>query len=601
MSYFTTGKALGASCLYSPHMAIETPTRLTGVVRCRPNTDDGGFNMAASKPARRRLRSNFNLGGEQAEADPLLQDAFVDTGDYLSIASRHDPRCFLIARTGGGKSAALQRLEETYQGHVIRITPEDLSLPYITDLGAIKYLDSLNVNLDLLFIALWKHVLVVEIIRHRYRVDSPAAKQRFLTLLRDQIKRDPAKRAALDYLDEFEGKFWCETDERVREITQQFERRIDAEAKGSVGVKQVGEASATRGTGTTYANEVRSEQVDRFQRIVNETQLARLNKMLSVLDEDVLNDQYYTYIVIDDLDRDWVDERIANDLIRCLFRTVLDLKRVRNLKVLVALRVDIFNQLDFSRLGGQEEKFRSLALRMRWDRDELVEVLDGRTAIAAEREGLDLRHVGDLLPKPNPTRGDPVDYVLDHTLMRPRDALAFMNECLSFISGKKCLSWDDIHQAERAYSEKRLLALRDEWKITFPDVHELLDVFRRAVTPLTSDELARRLDNAMMLTAEREFLGSSWLTPLSVGMWDPSADKQWSSVYGPLTRFLYGLGFLGLQKTQGRQPVYTYDAPDRLADLTELGASSIFHIHPAFRLALDIKEQPFALSDRRDR
>ena len=129
-----------------------------------------------SKAKSRGLGVAFNFGGEQAEADPLLQEAFYESDAYQLCESREDPHCFLIARTGSGKSALLQRLEETRSSHVIRINPEDLSLPYITDLGVIRYLDSIDVNLDPLFIALWKHILLVEVIRHRYKVDSPDAK-----------------------------------------------------------------------------------------------------------------------------------------------------------------------------------------------------------------------------------------------------------------------------------------------------------------------------------------------------------------------------------------------------------------------------------------
>ena len=178
--------------------------------------------------------------------------------------------------------------------------------------------------MDTFWITLWKHVLLVEIIRHRYKVDSPAAKQNFLSSLRGKITKDRAKTQALEYLDEYEGRFWCEADERVREITDKFARKIEGEAGVALG------DSLHAGVSGTYetSSESRGEQIDRFQRIVNNTQLARLNKMISVLDEDVLNEsQHFTYVVIDDLDRDWVDERIANDLIRCLFQTVLDLKR----------------------------------------------------------------------------------------------------------------------------------------------------------------------------------------------------------------------------------------------------------------------------------
>src|SRR5690606_1384388 len=137
-------------------------------------------------------------------------------------------------------------------------------------------------------------------------------------------------------------------------------------------------------------SEMKREETDRYQRIVNDTQLAKLNKMISILDEEILDAQNYSYVVIDDLDRDWVDDQLANDLIRCLFRTVLDLKRVQNLKILVALRTNIFQELDFGRKGGgQEEKFRSLVLNVRWTRPDLEDLLDERVRTASNRTGLE--------------------------------------------------------------------------------------------------------------------------------------------------------------------------------------------------------------------
>ena len=75
--------------------------------------------------------------------------------------------------------------------------------------------------------------------------------------------------------------------------------------------------------------------------------------------------------------------------------------------------------------------------------------------------------VDDLLPHTNNTRGCAFDYILDRTLMRPRDTISFINECLSLSSGQGRLTWNDITKAEKSYSEKRLLALRDEWKPTY--------------------------------------------------------------------------------------------------------------------------------------
>ncbi|KAB1983484.1 P-loop ATPase, Sll1717 family [Streptomyces triticiradicis] len=546
--------------------------------------------------------TNFSIGGEQAEADPLLMEAFYESDDYRTVSSREDARCFVIARTGSGKSALLQRLEEENPEHVVRVAPEDLSLSYITNLGVMRYLDELDVSLDPLFIALWKHVLLVELIRHRYKVDSHAAKMNFLATLRDKVKRDPGKRAALDYLEDFQDRFWVEADERVREITEKFEEKINREAKGTFGLNgnQPVSASATVGTGTadTFATETRRELTERFQRIVNETQMARLNKMLKVLDEDILDSrQNFTYVVIDDLDRDWVDEKISNALIRCLFRAVLDLQRVRNLKVIVALRTNIFENLDFGhRTGGQEEKFRSLSLHMRWGPAELRDLVSSRLRVATTKQGSTVNSISDMLPRINTTRGDAFDYMLTRTLMRPRDIIAFVNETFAISAGSGRTSWEDVKNAEDSYSYKRLLALRDEWKMTYPDIDRVFAVFAGSTVPMSRDEFTKRIDDAALLLADPYFRGAEWLDYMTSAMWNnPSA--SWADWYGPLLALLYNIGFIGC--TTGRQSTVRYVRmfPDFAERVSNLEATEGFTIHPAFQAALDVRVDGFRQSD----
>lgn len=538
---------------------------------------------------RPRLRSGFTVGGEQAEADPLLEDAFYSSSDYEVMASRHDARCFVVGRTGAGKSAAFQHLEETLPDKVIRINPEDLSLPYITDLRVIRYLDELDVNLDLFWIALWKHVLLVEIIRHRYEVNSQAAKQNFMANLREKLSKNPGKRAALDYLDEFEGRFWCETDERVRDITDHFTERLGVAAGAGASIPGGASAKFSAEAATESSSEIRRQEADRFQRVVNDTQLAKLNKMLDVLDEDILDAQHYTYVIIDDLDRDWVDERLANDLIRCLFRTVLDLKRVKNLKVLVALRSNIFQELDFGRRGGgQEEKFRSLVLPVRWTRDDLQSLLSERVRVAAPRFDLELTTVTELLPHANRARGNPVDYLLDRTLLRPRDAIAFLNECLANGIGKSRLSWDDIKNSEAAYSSKRLLALRDEWKPTYPGIERVLECFRGSEARMAPDQLQERLDEAMLLLSDESFDGVRWLTEVSAQMWI-AGDARWGDLYQPLANLLFSIGFLGASTRRSAAPRFVLDDALLLSSKTKVEEAEFFYVHRTYHSGLEIR------------
>jgi len=540
-----------------------------------------------------RPKMDFNLGGEQAEADPLLQNAFYESTHYGVLSDRNDPKCFIVGRTGSGKSAILSRIEEAHPDHVIRINPEDLSLPYIADLQAVSFLDSLDIQLDPFFIALWKHVLLIEIIRHRYRVNSPLAKQNLLTSLKERLGRDRSKSVALEYLDEFEGKFWCETDERVKDITRKFEEQISKEAAGSLATGSTVSLKGATSSGTTYGEETKAQQAARFQRIVNETQLPRLNKMFGVLDEDILDSaQYYRYVIIDDLDRDWADGRILNDLIRCLFRAVVDLKRVRNLKVLVALRTNIFEHLDFGSTGGQEEKFRSLTYQVRWSKLDLEDLVSIRAQEAAGQRGLqDIGTVKDILPATNATRGNAFEYILRRTLMRPRDVLAFFNEAFTHASGRHKLTWDMIHAAERSYSSKRLLALRDEWKPSYPGIDSLFNLFQSAPPVITRENLGEILDDAALLLGDTRFEGMRWLMETAQPIWDFYGDDDWVKMYLPLVKLLYNIGFLGCIKGRAREQVFAHQEPGLADQPSAVRNLSEFVVHPAFRAALDIPEE----------
>lgn len=538
-----------------------------------------------------KLRSAFTLGGVSAEADNLLEEAFFQSSDYDVISSREDPRCFLVGRTGSGKSAALNRLEEQHPGHVIRINPENLALPYITNLQLIKNLDVLDVNLDLFWRALWKHVFVISIIRHRYHITSQVTRQNVFRNLRDRISSDPGKRQALDYLENFEDKFWDETNVLIQRITESFSKRFDDEVAFRSTMPTLGFRLDKKSENETFV-ETHRDEVDKFQRIVNDTQLPRLNTMLSVLNENILDsEQNFTYIVIDDLDREWVDERIANDLIRCLFWTVFDLKRIKNLKVLVALRTNIFKELDFARRsGGQEDKLRALVLDMKWSHQDLETMLDDRTAISAARAGLSAKCLSELLPNGNATMGKPVKYIIDRTLLRPRDAITFANECFAVGLGKNKLAWTDIHAAERDYSMNLLLSLRDEWKGTYPGIDKVVEKFRGSPSTMTKDELSLRLDEAILLLSDRTFSGVRWLTDVSSEMWAARPGPIEFHVYQPLLEVLFSTGLIGCSTNDPSDSVFYYDDPKFVSRATSLDKTNFFTLHRGFHSGLEARD-----------
>lgn len=538
-----------------------------------------------------RLGTSFNIGGDQAEADPLLDEAFYTSAQYESILDRQDPRCFLVGRTGSGKSALLRRLSEEHAAKVIRIVPEDLSLPYITNLDVVQQLRDLDVDLQPFWKALWRHVLIVEVIRHRYKIDDPEVKSNVIQNLREKLSRNPGKKLALAYLEEFEGRFWAETDERVREITSTLTKRIEGEAAVNANFPGIANAGGKASGGLEASEISRVELSHRYQRIVNETQLARLSKMMEVLDEDVLSSsQDFTYIVIDDLDKDWVDVRLTNELLMALFKTVHDLKRVRNLKILVALRTNIFEHLDFGAVAaGQEEKFRSLVLPLNWSHPQLTSLIDERIRVASRRQHAEVESVKSLLPHHNARRGNPLDYLLDRTLLRPRDFIAFVRECLAQSEGKSHISWDAINRAEVLYSDNRLLALRDEWKRNYPGIDRVFETFRGANGRMSREEMQKRLDDCIMLLAETGFSGASWLAPLGDAVLVASIERPWAGRYGPIIRMLFEIGFLGVSTGARVRPTFAMDDPNAVRFERQIDGVEWFHVARAYHSALEVR------------
>lgn len=219
-------------------------------------------------------------------------------------------------------------------------------------------------------------------------------------------------------------------------------------------------------------------------------------------------------------------------------------------------------------------------------------MLSERVQVAAPKMNLDARMIADLLPTVNKSRGNPIDYILDRTLLRPRDAIAYLNECLSKGIGKTRLTWEDIKDAELEYSTKRLLALRDEWKPTFAGIDRVLQEFRRAAEAMSREDLIEILDNVMVLLADREFEGVGWLTTASERMWEP-VDAGWFELYEPLISLLYSIGFLGcgIGKSQGEY--FQTDHPHFTEAQTNLERVGYYVVHNAYRAALDIHPGPW--------
>lgn len=426
------------------------------------------------------FRRNLDVGSLEAETDSFLLEAFTDKGDIDVIRDTQNVRSIVVGRTGSGKSALLTYLE-TVEGNIKRINPEAMSLKYLSNSDIIKYLKALGTNLDLFYKVLWKHVFIVEFLKMQFGDDvnrENGAIQSFM----QRFLLGNKKRVLLDYLHQYKDDgFWEKTEVRVRTIEEQVKNNLTAELKLTPEAFQKlinGTLKFERGDSTIDKKEI----ANKAQKVISELQADSIYKVYEILKEDIFNNkQKRFYIIIDDLDKDWVDITIVYDLIRALVITINELKGIPGTKIIIALRDNLYEKAleETEARGMQREKFRQLNLNLEWTHAYLKELLNKRLALLMRRQySKDSPTIDDIMPKGGSGKLSGFDYMIQRTLLRPRDIIAFFNKCIEKANGNSSITRAILNQAEQEYSRERLEAIDDEWAENFGSIKPLCEFLR---------------------------------------------------------------------------------------------------------------------------
>jgi len=421
-----------------------------------------------------KFKKNDQIGAASAEQDTeYLPKCFVNTGALDLLKQIDDIRQIVLGRTGAGKSALLTKLDEDISSRSIVISPEGLALAYVSNSTILNYFSDIGVNLDPFFKLLWRHVLTIEILNYHLERENDTKKNlldRLSSMFISSSRSDKKMREAIKYLSTWGEKFWVETEYRVKEITETLESKLDVEAKASVGIAVAKLASGIR-SGAKLTKEQKTELCSRAQRVVSAVQVQDLHNVLELLDNVLEDRQKNYYILIDRLDENWVEERLRYKLIMALVLTARDFIKVRNAKIVIALRRDLIDRVfRLARDSGfQEEKFQSLYLPLIWTGKELIEVLDLRIneLVKHRYTGQKVTHK-DLLP--NRFEKKPIAKYISMITSNPRDIIAFFNSCISVAIDQPKLTSQLLKEAVGKYSRSRLYALRDEWSADYPSL-----------------------------------------------------------------------------------------------------------------------------------
>ncbi|WP_153005552.1 P-loop ATPase, Sll1717 family [Aureimonas ureilytica] len=536
------------------------------------------------------IRPDTNIGNISAEADDeFLFNCFVDHPALTSAKDLQSKKTFISARTGAGKTAII-RMIERQNPNCSMIDLPDLSMDYVANSDIIRFLKSLDIDLDLFFQALWKHVLCIEFIRMRYRIETEATSRELFSRIRNFFHKDDRRKSALKYLSEWEGKFFITMDENVKEITGKLENKVNFDLGGEI-AKFTSRAGYTRSLST----EKKSEIVARAKRIVNSEQLAELNRVLDLLSSFDGEKKYSNefYILIDRLDEKWVDEEIRYSLIRALIECLKSFNKISNLKVVVAMREDVLERViqETRDTGFQREKYDDYFLRIRWNKDQLQSLVQKRiNSLYKRKYTSDNVFFSDVF-KSKVSNKDPFDYIIERTLYRPRDVISFINLCFERAQGSTEITARIVKEAESEYSRVRLQALVQEWQTAFPSLAIAFRLLSNRRGRFTSAEIATKefLDDFVL---EADTLAASENDPIkraaSRYMKEGTPDAILAAARSLISE-MYRIGAVGLKTSAGERYIYSFqDVP--VVNPEAIDVETKIHIHPMLHRALNVAQ-----------
>jgi len=297
------------------------------------------------------------------------------------------------------------------------------------------------------------------------------------------------------------------------------------------------------------------------------------------------------YILIDKIDEEWVESSLKYRLIMSLLEAQSTFGKIRDLKIIVAMRADIFERTLQENLkpGTQREKFDDVLSQLSWKAEDLKKLVDLRIRRLCKFQHTNSDVGFDDIFTHKVGQKNPFNYIIERTHFRPRDTIAFVNKCLEFAEGSSEVLAKVIKAAEKDYSTVRLAALKNEWVSAIPSIEDLLKLVSRRnqhfmLPDLISDE---KLDGFVITMHDK-----AKLRPYDVvcnfikSHWGNIEVKKYE-LRRIIAAELYKAGVISIKLNSSSRHSFSYkDAP--IIDPEQINEKSKIGIHPAYHLSLNI-------------
>lgn len=418
-----------------------------------------------------KFRKNAEIGKLEAETDSYLDFCFYKSDVYKGLldfdSSEANPdftRRIIVGRTGSGKTALLKQIikDNAIKVHAV-IEAENTVFEHIKNNVFIMDLISKGIDLRVFYKSLWLHVLLINVINQVHRSSYDSFFDKVASFI-PMVKKSYNARLANEYVAKFKDNFF--NDNVIEEITNRIQEELSVKlgvSKTDLGVKN---------------NEENTRKIQRETSSYVSKELIRKQKeLIKLLKEEFSNEKQVRIVIsIDDLDKSWLSSsEIRYDFINALlegFRELLDIKSV---KILISIRTDIIMGIYENNLR-QEEKDESLIYAVSWNRKEIKEILNRRiNHLVKNQYSSSLNVTMDDVFSFNVQGQTATDYIIDRTMLRPRDAISFVNQCLSQCDGDVSIDENIVLAAEEKFYALRKKALAKEWVSIYPHVQVYLD------------------------------------------------------------------------------------------------------------------------------
>lgn len=375
-----------------------------------------------------KLKSGASIGEPAAEDDhAFLADCFVNHPIVDAMKEVSSPQCVLLGRTGAGKSAIMWHLEDTLE-NVSRLDPREMAFQYLGNSAIIQQIAELGVNLHTLYEYLWTHTLTLHICRECLGANTQQGLNGIVDKIKGVIWRDQKRETAVKYLEKHANNFWLDVENISSEITKSISEKLATEAGLSPEVLKV-----KMEAGWNWKEEQKRAFRYRAQEVVSSLQIRELKETINALAYCIESKKSY-YIIIDDLDTDLCgNEETQYALMRALIESLKTFRRVPRVKIIVAMREDLYEATLRTTTDKhfQAEKLEGIIKRIRWTDNLLLNLIDRRIQ-QLFRHSYTTQVVGlSEVMATEVARSTTSTYLLNRTLRRPRDIIAFINKILT--------------------------------------------------------------------------------------------------------------------------------------------------------------------------